>query len=347
MYTLPPPFTPLLTALIGDQRLSASLFRSYARLYAAAWAFAYQCTAALDFESQVVALLGVSRSQARQHLRLLRQIGLLDWSSDGSHRYIFRFTSPQLSIYPGPGEQPIRAALPDASLSLEEAQAGNSPGNVSDRAASQTHTSGKAGPAAKTTSGSDSRHSDYGGVEVNLSNHLLNHDRFTQQHTHSEKTYGSSAAKQSTPADPNYTQAFSCLRQAGVWSKIAERLAQQIAANEQSDDPELSGIGDLLGWTAYCFADRKQNQISNPAAVLAANLTNNRPCPRNYQPPLICENCHRTQEYCRCQPDKVRYSYPKEFVTLALKGSNKYSTYTDRWGVCMYCHAIPCQCIQE
>ena len=141
MYTLPPPFTPLLTALIGNNHLSAALFRSYARLYAAAWPYAYQCTAALDFESQVVVLLGVSRSQARQHLRLLRQSGLVNWSSDGSHRYIFRFAAPQLSIYPGPDSQPIQAHLPPGGS-----------GQSSSRAAGQSRTQnpGQAGAHGKT-----------------------------------------------------------------------------------------------------------------------------------------------------------------------------------------------------
>lgn len=93
-----PPFTPILSALIADLRLPASLFRSYARLYAAAWAFAYQRTAELDFASQLVPLLGVSRSQARQHLRLLRGAGLITWSSDGNQRYVIHFSAPPVSV---------------------------------------------------------------------------------------------------------------------------------------------------------------------------------------------------------------------------------------------------------
>ncbi len=339
MHILPPPFTPLLTTLIGDQRLSAALFRSYARLYAAAWPYAYQCTAALDFESQVVALLGVSRSQARLHLRLLHQNGLLSWSSDGNRRYIFRFTLPQLSIYPGPNEQPIRAALPAAGSSPK-----NGPiaaGDSADQPSGQPKTTHK---SAQTAPAGDSGLPDYGGVGVNLINPSSNHNRFTQQPTDSAKTSESLPAAQNAPPDPHYSQALEFLRRAGVWSKIAERLAQQIAANQQSGEGELPGVGDVLGWMAYCFADREANQISNPAAVLAANLTNNRLCPENYRPPLICSSCHRRQEYCRCKPGKANYSYPPEFLEPALKSGKKYSTYADRWGVCMYCHALPCQC---
>ncbi len=343
MVTLPPPFTPLLTALIGDPRLSASLFRSYARLYAAAWPYAYQCTAALDFESQVVALLGVSHSQARQHLRLLRQRGLLSWSSDGSRRYIFRFASPQLSIYPGPDEQPIRAALPAAGLSPGEATPSAVASSLPNQAAAQDGASRKPTVPPKTLPAADSGLPDNGGVGVNF----INQDRLIQQQPDSAKTYGVICAAQSATPDAYYSQAVEFLRRAGVWNKTADRLAQQIAANEHSGDPELPGVGDVLGWMAYCYADRERNQISNPAAVLAANLTNNRPCPQTYLPPLICTSCKRSQEYCRCKPGKAQYAYPAEFVTPALKGVNKYSTYADRWGVCMYCHAVPCQCEQE
>lgn len=347
MYTLPPPFTPLLTALIGNNHLSAALFRSYARLYAAAWPYAYQCTAALDFESQVVVLLGVSRSQARQHLRLLRQSGLINWSSDGSHRYIFRFAAPQLSIYPGPDNQPIQAHLPSGGSDQSSSRAA---GQSRAQNPGQAGAHGKADPSAEKLSPDPKRQPgesgkpDYGVVGVNLCNHSLNQDRFTHQHTDSGKTYGALDAAQSAPPDPQFAQVFQFLRRAGVWSKSAERLAQQIAANEQRADPELPGVGDVLGWIAYCYADREQNQISNPAAVLAANLTNNRPCPQIYRPPRICTYCHRSQEHCKCKPGKAEYTYPSEFLMLAMKGANKYSTYADRWGVCMYCHATPCQC---
>lgn len=345
MPILPPPFTPLLTTLIGDPRLSAALFRSYARLYAAAWAYAYQCTAALDFESQVVDLLGVGRSQARQHLRLLRQNGLLSWSSDGNSRYIFRFTLPQLTIYPGPDEQPIRAALPPAGGAMPR-NASGSPSLLAAQSSAQpssTRTPKQMASAAESGS-PDSSNPDHGGVGVNLINPSLNQDRFKQQQPGSAKSSENISAAQSSPPDPIYSQVLEFLRRAGVWSKTAERLAQQITANKQSGDAELPDTGDVLGWMAYCFADQESNQISNPAAVLAANLTNNRPCPATYRPPLICDSCHRSQEYCRCKPGKAEYGYPPEFLEPALKSRKKYSTYADRWGVCMYCHAIPCQC---
>lgn len=91
MSDLPPMVTPILTALIFDQTMPAALFRSYIRLYAAAWQNAYRHTAPLHFERQLLPLLGVSRSQARQHLRLLRFAKLLTWTSDGAHYYVIHF----------------------------------------------------------------------------------------------------------------------------------------------------------------------------------------------------------------------------------------------------------------
>ena len=93
MNQLTPQVTPLATEVINDPTMPAGLFQSYARLFAAAAAHDFQHTGPLDFESQVVPLLGLRRSQARQHLQALRFAKLLDWSTDGGNRYVFRFKS--------------------------------------------------------------------------------------------------------------------------------------------------------------------------------------------------------------------------------------------------------------
>jgi len=93
MNQLTPLITPLATEVINDPTMPAGLFQSYARLYAAAAAHDFQHTGPLDFDSQVVPLLGLRRSQVRQHLQALRFAKLLDWSTDGGNRYVFRFKS--------------------------------------------------------------------------------------------------------------------------------------------------------------------------------------------------------------------------------------------------------------
>ncbi len=288
-----PLFTPILTALIADLRLPATIFRSYTRMYAAAWSFAYQRTAELDFETQLIPLLGVSRSQARQHLRLLRGAGLIAWTSDGSQRYVIHFPSAADSVV---------------------------------------------------------------GV-VNIINPISLNNQ--QQHTLSEKK-DPAAPVEKAPPDPNTSSALLYLRRAGVWPNVAQNLAQKIAANESAvsaanssvvseaggagRNDDLPGLGDVLGWIAYCIADREKNRISQPAAVLAANLNAGRRCPESYRAPRICANCYGAEGYCDCE-DEPEYGYPPEFLQCALRGRSSYiSAYVDRWGVCLYCHCVPCRC---
>jgi hypothetical protein len=102
-----PAVTPLATELILDTHIPAALFLSYARLYAASWQHAYRCTDPLDFESQLLPLLGLRRAQARNHLRLLRFARLLDWSSE-NNRYVITF--PRTSSSDQAGE----SGLPDS-----------------------------------------------------------------------------------------------------------------------------------------------------------------------------------------------------------------------------------------
>lgn len=58
-------------------------------------------TPPLDFEGQVVPLLGVSKTQARQHIRDLRLARLLTWRLDPGGKYVFcfyRISEPQIGF---------------------------------------------------------------------------------------------------------------------------------------------------------------------------------------------------------------------------------------------------------
>jgi hypothetical protein len=94
MQDAPPAFIPLRAAVINNKSMPAALFQTYARLYAAAWQHAYQHTGPLHFEAELLPLLGVRRSQARQQLRLLRFAGLLDWTTDAHNHYVIHFPAP-------------------------------------------------------------------------------------------------------------------------------------------------------------------------------------------------------------------------------------------------------------
>ena len=89
-----PTFIPIAAAIINDTTMPPALFRSFLRLYAAAQKHSFQHTDPLDFETELVPLLGLRRTQVRQHLRLLRFAKLLDWQTDGSNHYTIRFLVP-------------------------------------------------------------------------------------------------------------------------------------------------------------------------------------------------------------------------------------------------------------
>ncbi|HBD19815.1 MAG TPA: hypothetical protein DC063_06880 [Arenimonas sp.] len=86
-----PRYVPILESIVADQTMAAALFQSYSRLLAAAWRQNYQRTDPLDFETEIVPLLGLSRTQAREHLRLLRFGKFIQWTTNGAGRYLISF----------------------------------------------------------------------------------------------------------------------------------------------------------------------------------------------------------------------------------------------------------------
>ncbi|MEW5873417.1 MAG: hypothetical protein AB1894_29420 [Chloroflexota bacterium] len=308
MHAIPPVITPLLTAVINDATMPAALLRSYARLFAAAWRQQYRRTEPLDFETQLVPLLGVRRSQARQQLRALRFAKLLDWSSDGSNHYVISFHPP-----------PEVTALAD--------QVG-------------AHLAGQGDEfSGKTDS-----------VNGVVDSESLTCEEIQQQLTEASKA---DAKPDEPPAglpgqsDPAHQQVSAYLLRAGVWADVAERIARQIVANRRrialGGQQYLPDVEDVLGWIAYCFADRQKNNITQPAAVLAANLNANRRCPPEYRPPRICAACGYQEDDCGCDDDRFRPHFPPEFLERAFRST--YSAYlSNRWGVCERCGGFPCKC---
>ena len=90
-----PAHTPLPTAAILDRTLPAAALQALARLYAAAEPNAYRHTAPLDFDSQLIPLLQISRTQIRQALNMLRLARLVNWTTNGANRYTFYLLSPE------------------------------------------------------------------------------------------------------------------------------------------------------------------------------------------------------------------------------------------------------------
>jgi hypothetical protein len=311
---LPPPTIPLPTAAINDATMPAALFRSYARLYAAAWRSGFRQTPPLEFDRELTPLLGVRRSQAREQLRLLRFAKLLDWSSDGSNRYTIRFPAP-------PEESPEQLSTAAAETGFPDSVVDVLTVNLDSESIQQQHTqSGKAD-----------------GAEMQGRSLLA-----AGMQTIGIRTGGRQGSRSQ---EEEQTRQY--LLRAGVWPEASERLAAQIALNEQrtrmqGDQHYLPTTADVLGWMAYCFADRKKNNISTPAAMLAANLTANRRCPDEYRPNPICAICGLDADYCGCEAPELHF--PPEFQDAALRERSPYVINRTLWGVCTLCRGMPCQC---
>jgi hypothetical protein len=139
-----------------------------------------------------------------------------------------------------------------------------------------------------------------------------------------------------------FAEVMGWLARAGVWTDRAIHIARQILANEALGKPYLPGRSDVLGWIAFSFAFQRQNKIEKPAQLLAANLLNNRCCPKEVRPPRICAGCHFEEGYCQCHGEP-QYGYPEAFIDFAFQSD--YNPYAETfWGVCRRCRGFPCQC---
>jgi hypothetical protein len=146
------------------------------------------------------------------------------------------------------------------------------------------------------------------------------------------------------------TQVLRFLLGAGVYSDRAIRLASRIHANEQRPyNTYLPTRGDILGWIVYAYPNGKTNRITNPGALIYANLSHDRRCPAELRPPVLCWDCHCEVDYCTCEtesgerPKNTRLYIPEEFLEYAFKPEH-YTYHQDAWRVCQTCHAYPCQC---
>jgi len=145
------------------------------------------------------------------------------------------------------------------------------------------------------------------------------------------------------PADQDlYTTVMRYLTRAGVWETAAQRIAGMITANHLRGDPSLPDLGDVLGWIAYCFAERSRHNIGQSPAVLAARLSANQRCPHKQRPPRVCARCGLGEAFCSCaEPD---YGYPESFLERALRPRLLCARSETLWGLCPTCHALSCRC---
>jgi hypothetical protein len=340
---LPPRVTPILTAAINDPTMPSPLFRSYARLYAASWRNAYRRTDALDFDAELVPLLGVRPTQARQHLRYLRFAKLLFWESDGNNRYVIHFLAPPGFANP---ESVVGDVFNLESIDIQQQQLKDSENPVFRKGRETVPASRETGRSAGGAARQVPAQEKAGPGEGSAARMRVEGDQAGE------------AAPTGEGAQPEtYREALSFLERAGVWPDVAERIANKLVENQRRGHSYLPSLADVLGWIAYCFGDGEKNNIDQPAAVLAANLKANRRCPEKYRPRPVCSACGFEEGFCECEgePD---YHFPAGFLDFALKRrdgfspSAEYSQYygfrpITIWGVCRSCHGFPCQCEED
>jgi DnaA-like protein len=97
---------------INDKTIPPSLLVSWLRLLTNAWDGAEGRAVELDFDTQIIPILGVSRSQAREHMRLLRYGKHINWTTNGAGRY--RITFPGLAESGKPDSEVRKSGKPDS-----------------------------------------------------------------------------------------------------------------------------------------------------------------------------------------------------------------------------------------
>jgi hypothetical protein len=301
-------FTPVANRVLFDYTLPAGVLVSLLRLQAAAGGEARRKVGPLDFTRQLAPLLGVKSSQAHAHLRALRMAKLLYWTVDSAGKYMVYLTIPEFqeSGNPPPVNDVVVYNQNQRDGYIQQPTSGGeeSPAKPGEMADPPMAAAAPDGPNYQP---------DALSVEIEA---LLD--------------------------DPVAADVIRWLAQAGVWTDRAVKIARQISDNERRRKSYLPMRGDVLGWIAFCFAFQTQNKIVKPVQVLAANLVNNRRCPKSLLPPLICTVCGFEEGRCQCHGEPV-YAYPARFIDFAFE--EEYDAYSQTfWGVCRTCHAFPCQC---
>lgn len=328
--------TPLLNRVIFDFSLPVGVILTYARLVALAYRNQYRYTDWLDFAGQLVPMMGVKKTQLREHLRWLQVARLVNWSIDERHRYrIFILqTGNALSGMPEPVVEGIDSFLEIKNQENQKQQQPETANPVGDQGTGERAIRdqgirdqavpgmGGGGQSAQAHGASFHPSGLPAGGEAGLSPLLVE--------------------LWSLQGDPVFVETMSWLSQAGVWTDHALHIARQIAANERQPNEYLPTRADVLGWMAYCFALKQKYKVEKPAQVLAANLRANRRCPLDLLPPRVCRVCGYEEGWCRCAGE-ADYVFPPDFLDLALEIDGALY-HRNWWAICEDCHNLTCQC---
>lgn len=303
-----PPIVPLEAEIVFDQTLPDPLFRTYARLLGRAWDG--QQARALDYNLEDLrGLLGnASRPAARSVVFAhLRDLRLAK---------LITWTTNGRGRYhiTFPPTAPPRLTQPD--------RPGPLPGTHPQPATAPTHSAAPPAllPVRKSRLGGQSESPDLNTVVV-VKDPPPKNEVSTTTTTTSENSDA-----------PEPDRRRGALEALGLWPQTAAELATRV------------NLRAALAWAAYC-ADPAQ-AIANPAGLLAANLKAGRPAPEAYLPPLFCRRCDRAAPACVCRQAPDLFLPVESYLHALAHPPNLYAGF-DRWGVCLTCHALPCQCQEE
>lgn len=251
-----PHSVPILSAVITDDSLSDPCYRTYCRLLSRAWRNNYTQTDPLDLYGDVLPLLRLSQSKAREHLNILRAAKLIRWTTNRSGVYTFTFPSRQQTTQP----QQFGDIPSDVTIAVSEPAQQTAMANVSpDTGPLQNSQTPELGYLA--------HHEEED--EEDLFSDQANHHHHLQ----------SSAAK--TPENGSFEgveifeQARAAIEAGGVWSDQAAKLAERWAVGSA----RLS-IRDLLENVAYVHDPK--SDIDLPGAIMRIHVTSMRKSPRRY-----------------------------------------------------------------
>ncbi len=326
-----PRYVPIHEAIVTDQTMAAALFQSYSRLLACAWRQNYQRTDPLDFETQIVPLLGLSRTQAREHLRLLRFGKFIQWTTNGAGRYLISF--PNTVRAASDGGTPVRDGIHTHTDTTPSATVDDAPA---------------ASPEIRKTGKPESieRESGFPDSVVGVLNQDLDH-LLVNTPTPSGIPENRSRPDSGPPQNETrgiYLRAERILLRFSMWPEASAELARLIAdwtPRREYGNEHLPDVRALLGWVRYVTIRAKE--IRNPQALVRSNLRAGARPADEYLPPLLCRTTGLAEGACDCPACDLYL--PDALDLLAEKVD--HGPFRNAWNICEYCHRLDCRCDLE
>ncbi len=354
-------------ALLFHDDVPPVVLRTFARLYALAWKHRYDRTDRLTTDELLV-LLNLPMRSLYRYLAALRELGVLEWASDGKHGYIFTFPKnygvplADDAVNPGTGAEIGSTDFDDLDdfdeLSRAElAEVGPTiPEPITAKTSSPTAKVGSpaarnSSPTAKVGSSAAKNSSQKHPVVVD---HLYPDQDMNKQQQHRENRGSPTAsglwpepttARIGSPTAKTDSRVAARRRRRPVggqyrsWPELEAALTQAGMWHDQAQGLtarlDVDGVLDALGWIAAVRADRR---VRNHGAVLVKQLQAARRAPADWRPAAVCARCGVVESRCGC--GGRRRVVPAVYYTAAIEPVRAWGC--DAWGVCQTCGRVSC-----